>query len=89
VAQRDAFLRTLRALQDSLGALNDLRVGRERGLALAEGGGRAAGESETEGAQQAFAAGLMIGARAADETGLLRESRRCYDALMDAKRFWR
>jgi CHAD domain-containing protein len=87
--ERAAFLDTLRALQDSLGALNDLTVAREKGLALAEGGGRAAGDSETEGAQQAFAAGLMIGARAAREKPLLAEAARHYHALIDAKRFWR
>ena len=86
--ERAAFLATLRRLQDSLGALNDLHVAREKGLALAEGGGRAAGESETDGAQQAFAAGLMIGARAVDEKALLSEARDHLDALMDARRFW-
>jgi triphosphatase len=87
--ERDVFLRTLRAMQDDLGALNDLAVAREKGLALAEGGGRAAGDSETEGAQQAFAAGLMIGARAVGETDLLKTAAAHYDALMDARRFWK
>jgi inorganic triphosphatase YgiF len=86
---RDRFLETLRALQDDLGALNDLAVAREKGLALAEGGGRVAGDTETEGAQQAFAAGLMIGARAVDEQALLQAASGHYDALMAAKRFWR
>ena len=87
-AQQDAFLATLRALQNGLGALNDLNVARERGLALAESGGRAAGDSETEGAQQAFAAGLMVGARAIDEKTLIGRAVDDYDALMDARRFW-
>ncbi len=87
--ERDAYLATLKAMQDCLGALNDLNVAREKGLALAEGGGRAAGESETEGAQQAFAAGLMIGARAVSEKIMLKQADRQYAALMDAKRFWR
>jgi inorganic triphosphatase YgiF len=87
--QRDAFLATLRALQDGLGALNDLNVARERGLALAEGGGRAAGDSETEGAQQAFAAGLMVGARVIDEKALIGRADDNYGALMDARRFWK
>jgi inorganic triphosphatase YgiF len=88
-AERDAFLGTLRALQDSLGSLNDVSVAREKGLALAEGGGRAAGESETDGAQQAFAAGLMIGARAVDEKVMLKAAQAHLDALMDARRYWR
>ena len=84
-----AFLETLCAMQDGLGALNDLIVAREKGLALAEGGGRAAGDSETEGAQQAFAAGLMIGARVVSEAELLKTAAAHYDALIEAKRFWR
>lgn len=86
---RDRFLRTLRLFQDALGALNDLHVARQAGLALAEGGGRAAGESEIEGAQQAFAAGLMIGARAQDEASLLKAAEIHYKSLIAAKRFWR
>jgi hypothetical protein len=64
-------------------------VARDTGLALAEGGGRVAGDSETEGAQQAFAAGLMIGLRVMSEKELLKEAAQHYDALMAAKRFWR
>jgi inorganic triphosphatase YgiF len=86
---RDRFLRTLRLLQDALGALNDLHVARQAGLALAEGGGRAAGESEIEGAQQAFAAGLMIGARAQDEASLMQAAETHYKSLIAAKPFWR
>jgi triphosphatase len=88
-ADRARFLETLKALQEDLGALNDLKVAREKGLVLAEGGGRAAGDSETEGAQQAFAAGLMIGARLGSEAALLDRAKDGYDALMDARRFWR
>jgi triphosphatase len=87
--QRQAFLATLRGLQDGLGALNDVQVARVGGLALAEGGGRAAGDSETEGAQQAFAAGLMVGVRTIDEAALLDQAADHYDALMDARRFWK
>ncbi len=86
---RDRFLDTLRAMQDALGALNDLHVARQKALALAEGGGRAAGESDIEGAQQAFAAGLMVGVREASETALLATAWEHYEALMAAKRFWR
>jgi inorganic triphosphatase YgiF len=87
--ERDAYLEILQALQDTLGALNDRAVARDTGLALAEGGGRVAGDSETEGAQQAFAAGLMIGLRTRSEKELLKAAAQHYDALMAAKRFWK
>ncbi len=87
--ERDAFLNTLRAMQDGLGALNDLEVARHQGLALAEGGGRAAGDSDIEGAHQAFAAGMMLGARAVGEKPLLKAAAAHYDALIAAKPFWR
>jgi CHAD domain-containing protein len=87
--ESERVLARVKGLQDDLGALNDLKVARERGLALAEGGGRAAGDSETEGAQEAFAAGLMIGVRLADEAALLERAWAAYEALMEVKPFWR
>jgi inorganic triphosphatase YgiF len=87
--ERSRYLETLKALQDSLGALNDLKFARDQGLALAEGGGRACGDSETEGAQEAFAAGLMIGARLGSQDALLEQARGRYEALMEMKAFWR
>lgn len=85
----EAFLKPLKALQSDLGALNDMVVALDKGLALAESGGRAAGDSEAEGMQQAFAAGLMIGARAVAEAELLARAADNYAALMDAEPFWR
>lgn len=86
---RNKFTETLKALQDSLGCLNDLEVARQQGLALAESGGRAAGDSPTQGARQAFAAGLMIGARAKSERPMLKTAGKLLDKLMAAEPFWR
>ena len=88
-SRRDAMLAALRTLQDSLGVLNDMTVARRRGLALAEGGGRVAGESEAEGQQQAYAVGLAIGLRLTATEDLLTQAAAGYDALMAAKPFWR
>jgi len=79
----------LKRLQDCLGALNDLEVARHQGLVLAEGGGRAAGDSAAEGARQAFAAGLMIGARVRGQKSLIDRAARLYDKLAAAEPFWR
>lgn len=84
-----AMLNRLKALQDGLGALNDLKVARDRGLALAESGGRVAGESEAEGCQQAYAAGLAIGLRLQAGDGLIEKAAEDWDALMALKPFWR
>ena len=83
------MLTALRSLQDSLGALNDMAVARRRGLALAEGGGRVAGESEAEGQQQAYAVGLAIGLRLTATQELLARAEAAYDALSAIKAFWR
>ncbi|HVY33895.1 MAG TPA: CHAD domain-containing protein [Caulobacteraceae bacterium] len=86
---RKAFTQTLKGLQDALGSLNDLEVARRHGLALAESGGRAAGDSATQGARQAFAAGLMIGARAKSEKPMLKTAGKLLDKLVAAEPFWR
>jgi len=84
-----AMLRTLKGLQDGLGMLNDLEVARGKGQALAEGGGKAAGDSEIEGVQEAYAIGLAVGLRMAGSAELLEQAAEDYDALMDIKPFWR
>jgi inorganic triphosphatase YgiF len=84
-----AMLKTLKSLQDGLGVLNDLQVARGKGQALAEGGGKAAGDSEIEGVQEAYAIGLAIGLRLTGELELLAKAAKDYDALMDIKPFWR
>jgi inorganic triphosphatase YgiF len=86
---RDRFTQTLKGLQEALGELNDLQVARQQGLALAESGGRSAGDSAAEGARQAFAAGLMIGARARAEKKRLKKAAKLLDRLVDARPFWR
>ena len=88
-AGKKAFASALKKLQDSLGRLNDMEVAREQGLLLAETGGRAAGDTAAEGARQAFAAGLMIGARAETGKPLLKKAAKLFDRLMREKPFWR
>ena len=83
------MLEALKALQDGLGALNDLKVARDRGLALAEGGGKVAGDSEAEGHQQAYAAGLAIGLRLQGAEALIGQAVKDHDRLLDLKPFWR
>ena len=87
--KRERFAAAVKGLQDALGDLNDMEVAREKGLALAEAGAFTAGHSPAEGARQAFAAGLMIGARAKSEKPLVRKAARMFDALMDARPYWR
>jgi inorganic triphosphatase YgiF len=84
-----AMLEALKGLQDGLGVLNDVEVARGRGQALAEGGGRAAGDSEIEGVQEAYAIGLAVGLRVTGAEALLDKAGKDYDALMDIKPFWR
>jgi CHAD domain-containing protein len=88
-ARLQAMLKTLKGLQDGLGALNDVEVARGKGQALAEGGGRAAGDSEIEGVQEAYAIGIAVGLRLTGEAELLAQAAKDYDALMDIKPFWR
>lgn len=84
-----AMLEALKGLQEGLGVLNDLEVARGKGQALAEGGGRAAGDSEVEGVQEAYAIGLAVGLRLNGQAELLAQAAKHYDAAMDIKRFWR
>jgi triphosphatase len=84
-----AMLDALKGLQEGLGVLNDLEVARGRGQALAEGGGRAAGDSEIEGVQEAYAIGLSVGLRLTGSQALLDKAVKDYDALMDIRPFWR
>jgi inorganic triphosphatase YgiF len=84
-----AMLEALRDLQDGLGELNDVEVARGKALALAEGGGRAAGDSEIDGVQEAYAIGLAVGLRLPGAQDLLARAAKDYDALMDIKPFWR
>jgi inorganic triphosphatase YgiF len=88
-AELKTMLDTLRGLQDGLGVLNDLKVARAKGLAFAEGGGRVAGDSEAEGHQQAYAAGIAIGLRLTGTDALLGKAQKHHDRLMAIAPFWR
>lgn len=86
---RKTFIRALKGLQEALGDLNDLQVARQQGLRLAESGGRPAGDTAIQAAREAFAAGLMIGARTRAEKPLLNEANRLMDKLLSDRPFWR
>jgi inorganic triphosphatase YgiF len=76
--RRRRYEAALRAVQERLGALNDLAVA--SGLALEVAGAR--------GAETAFAAGLMVGRRSQDEPALVEAARRALERFGDARRFW-
>jgi triphosphatase len=88
-SEHEATLAVLKSLQDGLGQLNDMKVARDKGLALAEGGGRAAGDSEIEGHHQAYVAGLITGLRLTGEADLIDQAVDRYDAFVNLKPFWR
>ncbi len=73
-------VKALKAMQDALGALNDIHVGRQIAARIA----REAGTAEI-----GFAAGALAGARAAcDETKLLKVAARAYDRFAALEPFW-
>lgn len=74
------FGKVLGALQDSLGALNDIAVGRQTAAGLA---GRGAGSG-----QVGFAAGLLVGLRARGEGELLGAAARQRQDLIEADPPW-
>ncbi len=74
-----AFGRRLAALQDSLGALNDIAIARRRAQRLSAGAPPAA----------ATAAGLVVGLRVADTAGLLDKVAGQFAALIDARAPWK
>jgi CHAD domain-containing protein len=78
--QHAKFLEALEAIQDGLGALNDIATGRELAAGLARQG--AAAES-------AFIGGLITGAAALQEPALLRQAAAAQRQLAGAKPFWR
>ena len=75
---RGRFLTALRGMQDALGELNDIEVARRKGPAFAAGS-----------ADDAFAAGLIVGVRAKSEKALARKAVRHYERLYQHKPFWR
>lgn len=77
--RRKRYLKALERMQDSLGALNDLAVARDR----------IPGEAHLDDAEVAFAAGRVIGRRERDEAALLTASVKSCRGLQDTKPFWR
>jgi CHAD domain-containing protein len=73
------FARALKGLQDALGELNDIHVGKT----LAQGLALEAGAIEA-----AFEAGLIAGARSGRETLLLERAGKAYDRFARVGRFW-
>lgn len=73
------FAHALKGLQDSLGELNDIHVGKGLARALAEQAG---------GVQAAFEAGLIAGARIGGEAELLGRAAKAYDRFAAVERFW-
>lgn len=77
--RRKRFVATLKALQDSLGALNDLAFGETlaREVALA-----------SDDPEAALAAGWLTGERSTHEAALLDAAQSDLEALARARRFW-
>lgn len=75
----ERFVEALKALQEDLGALNDLAFSEDLARAVAAG----AGEAEA-----AFAAGELTGARARDEAAMIRAAEKTFRRFAGAERFW-
>lgn len=73
------FIAGVKALQDSLGALNDLAFSTNLAAGVAVGAGLP---------EAAWAAGRLAGERAVREADLLDEAARAYDGFKAAKPFW-
>ena len=69
----------LKDLQGALGDLNDIHVARGIAERLAVQAG---------GPEAAFAGGLLVGSRAAEEAGLLKDARAAYERVVEAEPFW-
>ena len=76
--RRSRYLKALEQLQDSLGALNDLAVARDR----------IPSEAALDDAEVAFAAGRVIGRRERDEAALLAAAVKASRRFHDAQPFW-
>ena len=61
----------------------------KQGDTIAEGATLEEAAANLQAAQEAYAAGLMIGLRLADSAPLLRQARKDWDAVMAIKPFWR
>jgi len=76
--RRARYLKALERLQDTLGALNDLAVARDR----------IPGEAALDDPEIAFAAGRVIGRRERDEAALLAAGIKACGRFHDARPFW-
>lgn len=76
--RRARYLQALERMQDTLGALNDLAVARDR----------IPGEAHLDDAALAFAAGRVIGRRERDEAALLVAAVKASRRFHDARLFW-
>ena len=76
--RRARYLKALERLQDTLGALNDLAVARDR----------IPGEAALDNLEIAFAAGRVIGRRERDEAALLAAAIKACGRFHDARPFW-
>ena len=76
--RRPRYLKALERLQDTLGALNDLAVARDR----------IPGEAALDNPAVAFAAGRVIGRRERDEGALLAAAIKACGRFHDARPFW-
>jgi len=76
--RRARYLQALERMQDTLGALNDLAVARDR----------IPGEAHLDDAALAFAAGRVIGRRERDEAALLAAAVKASRRFHDAPPFW-
>ncbi|HTI67262.1 MAG TPA: CHAD domain-containing protein [Caulobacteraceae bacterium] len=76
--RRRKFGAGLKALQDQLGALNDIAVAAELAIEVA---GKRSGEA-------AFAAGVLIGARRREEPVLIASAGKAFAAFAESPHFW-
>jgi triphosphatase len=72
------FIKTLKDMQDCLGALNDIRVARDRVL----------GQGGLDRQELAFVAGRIVGRRESEEPRLLEQAEEAVAAFRDADPFW-
>jgi triphosphatase len=82
----DDFIAAMADMQDSLGALNDIAVGRELAARVAGALGDVSGSPVDP--RPAFAAGLLAGQRAATEAGRIKAAAKACRRFKRAERFW-
>src|SRR5262249_31602066 len=85
--RRKAALEALKALQDALGALNDITVREKLVSAVALARRRQAGGPKAR--ERAFAAGLIVGSQEAQADALIAAAESAYAAFVKVKPFWK